>query len=167
MKHRFTVMISLLVLAGCDVSINTNAPTTNTAPAVTLSEPGSAQQQRRLVDTATEFLLLLDAGRIDMTWPSVGSVLKAATTESNWVKGISGLRTGLGELQQRDQFQIAFTKQLPDAPPGHYAAIQTQSRFANMTVTEAVLLSEEADQWRVVGYNISKAVEVSAGVRLF
>lgn len=166
MKHCFTVMISLLVLAGCDVSINTNAPINN-ASAVPLSEPGSAQLQRQLVDTATEFLLLLDAGRIDITWPSAGSALKAATTESNWVKGISGLRTGLGELQQRDQFQIAFTKQLPDAPPGHYAAIQSRSRFANMTVTEAVLLSEEADQWRVVGYNISKTVEVSAAVRLF
>ncbi|MFF7110057.1 DUF4019 domain-containing protein [Pseudomonas sichuanensis] len=165
MKHG-VLLVGLLLLAGCDVSINTNAPATN-ASAVVLSQPGSAQQQKQIAETANEFLLLLDAGRADMTWTSAGSVLKAATTEPNWVKGISGLRMGLGELQQRNQYQVAFTKQLPDAPPGHYAAVQTQSTFANMTVTEAVLLSEEADQWRVVGYNISKAVEVSAGIRLF
>lgn len=165
MKHS-VLLVGLLVLAGCDVSINTNAPTTNTS-AVILSEPDSAQQQKQVAGTANEFLLLLDAGRSDLTWTSAGSALKATTTESNWVKGISGLRMGLGEFQQRDHFQVAFTKQLPDAPPGHYAAVQTQSKFANMTVTEAVLLSEEAEQWRVVGYNISKTVEVAAGIRLF
>ena len=62
---------------------------------------------------------------------------------------------------------ITFTKQLPDAPPGHYAAVQTQSAFSNLTVTEAVLLVEENEQWRVVGYNLSKTVEVAAKMRLF
>ncbi|WP_194790757.1 DUF4019 domain-containing protein [Pseudomonas sp. UFMG81] len=166
MKHCFTLLVSVLALAGCDVSINTNAPATSTS-AVTVSPPGSAQQQRQVAGTANAFLLLLDAGRADMTWSSTGSALKATTSESNWVNGISGLRMGLGELQQRDHFQITYTRQLPDAPPGHYAAIQTQSTFANMAVTELVLLVEDADQWRVVGYNISKAVEVAAGIRLF
>lgn len=166
MKQVFALCVSVSVLSGCDVAINTNAPTT-TASAVTLSQPDSAQQQQLVAETAAEFLLLLDAGRIDMTWPPAGSALKAATSESNWVEGIRGLRAGLGELKQRDHFQVAFTKQLPDAPPGHYAAVQSQSTFANIVVTEAVLLSEEADRWRVVGYNISKTVEVSAGIRLF
>jgi hypothetical protein len=95
MKHG-VLLVGLLLLAGCDVSINTNAPATNTS-AVVLSQPGSAQQQKQIADTANEFLLLLDAGRADMTWTSAGSVLKAATTEPNWVKGISGLRMGLGD----------------------------------------------------------------------
>jgi hypothetical protein len=166
MKQCFTVLLSLLMLAGCDVSIDTNAPATSTST-VQLSDPGSAQLQQRVVGNAASFLLLLDAGSADMTWATAGSALKATTSEANWIKGISGLRMGLGELKQRAHFQITFTKQLPDAPPGHYAAVQSQSTFANMTVTEAVLLNEEAEQWRVVGYNISKTVEVTAGVRLF
>lgn len=166
MKQCVTVLASLLLLTGCDISINTNAPDTSTST-VTLSEPGTAQQQRHIVDKALEFLLLLDAGRIDLTWPESGSALKASTTESNWVKGLSGLRMGLGELKQRERALISFTKQLPNAPAGHYAAVQIQSTFANMTVTEAVLLGEEDEQWRVVGYNVSKTVEVATKFSLF
>ncbi|MBV6286086.1 DUF4019 domain-containing protein [Pseudomonas aegrilactucae] len=166
MKQCITGIVSLLLLAGCDISINTNAPNTSTST-VTLSDPGSAQQQRLVVDKALEFLLLLDAGRIDMTWPPSSSALKAIMSESVWVKTIGGLRMGLGEFKQRERAQISFTKQLPDAPPGHYAAVQIQSTFANMTVTELILLSEEDEQWRVAGYNISKSVEVAAQVRLF
>ena len=164
MKQCFAVLSSLLLVAGCDVSLNTNASGTQ-ASAVVVSDPGSAQ--RLVVDTAVQFLMLLDAGRTDMTWVTAGSALKATTTESNWVKGIGTLRIGLGELKQRDRAQITFTKQLPDAPPGHYAAVQTQSAFSNLTVTEAVLLAEENEQWCVVGYNLSKTVEVAAKMRLF
>lgn len=128
MKQCFAVLSSLLLIAGCDVSFNTNASGTQ-ASAVVVSDPGSEQQQRLVVDTAVQFLMLLDAGRTDMTWATAGSALKATTTESNWVKGIGTLRMGLGELKQRDRAQITFTKQLPDAPPGHYAAVQTQSAF--------------------------------------
>lgn len=166
MKQCFAVLSSLLLIAGCDVSFNTNASGTQ-ASTVVVSDPGSEQQQRLVVDTAVQFLMLLDDGRTDMTWATAGSALKATTTESNWVKGIGTLRMGLGELKQRDRAQITFTKQLPDAPPGHYAAVQTQSAFSNLTVTEAVLLVEENEQWRVVGYNLSKTVEVAAKMRLF
>ncbi|WP_158664927.1 DUF4019 domain-containing protein [Pseudomonas sp. SWI44] len=142
MKQSVTLIICLSLLSACDVSINTNA------------------------SRALEFLMLLDEGRADLTWLPAGSALKASTSESNWVKGISGLRTGVGEFKHRNHAQISFTREMPDAPPGLYAAVQIQSSFSNLEVVEVVLLVEEDDQWRVVGYNISKNIQLKAAIPL-
>ena len=166
MKQSVTLIICLPLLSACDVSINTNAPVIPVVVPALQPDAAITPQQRVIVSRALEFLMLLDEGRADLTWLPAGSALKASTSESNWVKGISGLRTGVGEFKHRNHAQISFTREMPDAPPGLYAAVQIQSSFSNLEVVEVVLLVEEDDQWRVVGYNISKNIQLKAAIPL-
>lgn len=107
MKQLTAVLLSSLLLSGCDVSFNKNPPK------VIASEPATEQQQRDVFNATVEFLRLLDSGSVDQTWPVASPLLKATTSETVWTAGIKAMRIGLGTFVERNSAQIGFTTQMP------------------------------------------------------
>lgn len=160
MKRFFALFFSLILLAGCDISFNEGPPKT-----VTLSDPGTEQQQRQVFEAAGHFVHLLDAGKADETWAVLSPVFKAKTSEFIWTNSVKGLRLGLGELKEHGPVSMGFTDQMPDAPAGRYAVVDFQSTYSAATVQEKVILREDDSQWLIVGYFVNKSVTLGDEAR--
>lgn len=154
MKPFIAALFSLVLLSGCDVSLN--KPT----PKVIASDAGTEQQQRQVYEAAVEFLQLLDNGKTSETWSTVSPALKATTHEMVWTGSLKALRLGLGSFKERTPAGIGFTDQMPEAPAGNYAVIEFNSTFAASSVTEKVLFRDDDKHWLVVGYFVNKSVIV-------
>lgn len=152
MKLFAVVLLSAALLSGCDVSFNKGTPK------VTASDPGTQLQQQQIFDAALAFLVLLDAGKADMTWSVVSPTFQAKIPEPVWVNGLKALRIGLGSFNKREPLGFGFTDQMPDAPAGHYAVIEFASTFATTSVKEKVILRDDDERWGVVGYFVHKSV---------
>ncbi|TFY87089.1 DUF4019 domain-containing protein [Pseudomonas nabeulensis] len=150
MKPLSAVLLSLVLLTGCDVSFN------KPAPKALVSEPATEQQQRQVFNATVDFLRSLDAGSVDQTWPLSSPLLKATTSETVWTNGIKAMRLGLGTFVERQSAQIGFTTQMPDAPAGRYAIVECVTTFTTGPATEKVVLREDDSQWLVAGYSVNK-----------
>lgn len=49
---------------------------------------------------------------------------------------------------------------IANAPPGEYVAVGFDTTFVNATVEEKVVFQKDQDQWKVVGYFISRQYKV-------
>lgn len=152
MKQICVVLLSLLLLCGCDVRFNT--PPSK----VLASEPATEQEQRQVFNATVEFLRLLDSGSVDQTWAVSSPSLKESTSEVIWTHGIKAMRFGLGPFVERKSAHIGFTTQMPDAPAGRYAIVECVSTFSTGPATEKVVLREDDSQWRVAGYSVNKRI---------
>jgi len=147
---QFAVLLFLLMLCGCDVSINKEIPK------VVASDPGTQQQQLQVINATVGFLQLLDDGKADQTWAVVSPSLKAVTSEMMWSNGIKAIRLGLGSLKERKSTAIGFTQHIPDLPDGSYAVVECESTFSTGQVKEKVIFRDDDKQWRVIGYFVNK-----------
>lgn len=154
MKQFAAVVFFLMLLTGCDVSFNKPANKVFIA-----SDPGTEQQQRQVHDAAVEFLTLLDANKVAETWTASSPVLKEAMSEAAWVNMLKAVRLGLGSFKERSPAGIGFTQAMPDAPAGNYCVIEFNSVFATTSLKEKVIVRDENEQWKVVGYYVSKSVK--------
>ncbi len=153
MKPLAAVLLSLLLLSGCDVN--------NAAPKIIADDPATEQQQHQVFDATVAFLHLLDDGKADQTWSVASPLLKASTSEFVWANGIKALRLGLGAYVERKSANIGFTSQMPGGPAGNYAVVECVTTFATGPATEKVVFREEGNQWRVVGYFVNKRIILS------
>lgn len=154
MKQFAAVLCALMLLGGCDVSVNKGPP-----KSVTLSTQGTEQQQHQVFEAAGNFIHLLDAGKFDETWAILSPALKNNTSEFISTSVIKGTRLGLGTLKEHGPVTMGFTDQMPDAPAGHYAVVEFQSTYSVTTVKEKVVLREEDDgQWLIAGYFVGKSI---------
>jgi hypothetical protein len=154
MKISALTLATALLLCGCNVSFNTGAAKNATSTA------GTPEQQKVVVEAATAFLEQLDAGRVRETWAVASPVLRSATTQGMWVNGVGAFRSTAGTFKSRKLKGIGFTNTIEGAPPGEYAAVAFSSAFSNTSVEEKVVIRKESDQWRVVGYFMSKTVSI-------
>jgi len=146
MKQLAAVLLSSLLLSGCDVSFNKNPPK------VIASDPASEQQQRDVFNATVEFLQLLDSGSVDQTWSVTSPLLKTSTNETVWNNGIKAARLGLGTFVERKSAHIGFTSQLPDAPAGNYAIVECVTTFTRGPATEKSCFARMKANgvWRVI-----------------
>lgn len=150
MKQIICAALLSMLLTGCDVSFN------NTPPKAIASEPSTDEQQRMVFTATGEFLQSLDSGHVDQTWSITSPLLKATTSEMMWVNGIKAIRLGLGDYIERTSATIGFTSQMPDVPAGRYAVVECVTTFSTGPATENIVLRDDDNQWRVVGYSVNK-----------
>lgn len=125
-------------------------PQLASAPALT---PIAAQatSSSEVVDTARQWLVLLDQGRWDESYQATGSSFRKMNTLQVWTAASEEARVPLGAMLSRT---LLSQENLP-APPAGYEVVKFRTRFANKAdAVETVTLDRENGRWRIVGVTI-------------
>lgn len=135
--HLFLLITSLLLII---------LPVLNRTPTKQISE--------KSLYAAAEFLLLVDTEEYAKSWEVTSDTLKKMLTQKAWNEKIAQLRTFVGPVVERVQYETSYTDSASGVPPGEYVIMTFVSRFElKERVTETLtLLLDDNDQWQVVGY---------------
>ncbi|MEA1013284.1 helix-turn-helix domain-containing protein [Sphingosinicella sp. LY1275] len=137
-----TLALGLLALAALPQAASGPAPTATVAPAPARSE---------VVDSARQWLALLDQGRWDESYRATGASFQKANTVQVWTDVSLQARAPLGAMISRT---FVSHENLP-APPHGYDVVKFRTRYANKPeAIETVTLDREDGAWRVVGVMI-------------
>jgi DNA-binding CsgD family transcriptional regulator len=137
-----TLVFGLLAIAALPQLASTSALTPAGAQAATSSE---------VVDSARQWLALLDQGRWDETYQATGSSFRRLNTLQVWTAASEEARVPLGAMISRT---LLSQENLP-APPAGYEVVKFRTRFANKAeAVETVTFDREDGRWRVVGVTI-------------
>jgi Protein of unknown function (DUF4019) len=114
----------------------------------------AAQDTAPAQKAATEWLVLIDAGRYADSWTTAASTFKQAVTQEKWQDAVKTARDRMGPLKSRALKQATPAKNPPGAPAGDYVIFQYGSSFEGSdAATESVSTVLDTDgTWRVVGY---------------
>ena len=104
-----------------------------------------------VVNSARQWLGLLDQGRWDESYRATGASFRKLNTGEIWSSTSEQVRTPLGAMISRT---YVSQEKLP-APPYGYEVVKFRTRFANKAeAVETVTLNREDGAWRVVGVMI-------------
>ena len=104
-----------------------------------------------VVESARQWLVLVDQGRWDDSYRGTGSAFRALNTAEVWARVSTKVRTPLGAMVSRT---FVSQENLP-APPRGYEVVKFRTRFANKAeAIETVTLDREDGAWRVVGITV-------------
>lgn len=117
-------------------------------------EPATAPATADAQKAATEWLVLIDAGRYPESWTAAAAAFRKAVTQEKWQDAAKLARGLVGPLKSRTLKQAIPTQHPPGAPEGDYVVFQYGSSFENnATAIETLTTVRETDgNWRVVGY---------------
>lgn len=138
-----TLALALLALTAMPQSASTPPP----PPAAAREAPNA-----EVVDTARQWLALLDQSNWDESYRATGSSFRAMNTSQIWAETSETARRPLGAMISRT---FISQEDLP-APPHGYEVVKFRTRFANSNAetVETVTLDREDGRWRVVGVTI-------------
>jgi len=106
------------------------------------------------------WLAVLDAGNFGESWKGAAEVFRLGVSQADWISELEGMHEKLGKTTMREMKSAQFSTTLRGAPStGEYVTVSYLTKFANAPIaTETLIVSKEADgEWRIAGYNISKA----------
>jgi DNA-binding CsgD family transcriptional regulator len=120
-----------------------SAPTHSAAPV--------SPAQPEIVQSARNWLAMVDAGRWDDSWRATGASFQALNTSKVWAEVSDKVRVPLGAVLSRAD----LSQESVPAPPAGYEMVKFRTTFANKAdATETLTLVREGQAWRVVGYII-------------
>ena len=142
----------LLTILLCVCSVQTRA--TDPTGAI---DTGTVSQQKQVFAAAKSVAKMFNSGEYAESWKLLAPLLQAKTTQQEWGKYVSALRTPLGAPGASKVQGFGFTKTMADAPPGQYGIIGLETDFANIKgVQEKFVFQYEDKKWKLVGYWLSK-----------
>ncbi len=148
-QPRIIIGVFVMTLALALLAL-TALPQVASVPA-TPPSASDAATDAAVVDTARQWLALVDAGRWDDSYRMTGTAFRKLNTAQVWATTSEKVRTPLGAMISRT---VASQEFLP-APPSGYEVVKFRTRFANKAETvETVTLDREEGGWRVVGVTI-------------
>jgi hypothetical protein len=122
---------------------------------------GAAAQPRSEVDTAAAhraalaWLALVDSGAYSASLDSAAPMLRRMIASGEqWEEFLRGARNGLGLGVIRELLEVELEPSLPVMLDGRYLRLTFRIRRARRTATEAVVLQELDDGWRVAMYGL-------------
>jgi hypothetical protein len=119
----------------------------------TLADKRSREKETRAA--AEAWLASIDAADYSAAYAAEPPRLRAATTLEQFERSMESRRQPFGHVLSRKFIGSAFTRKLTGAPDGQYESILFRTSFAHKAVAaERVILSQEADAWRVVDYRV-------------
>ena len=137
-----TLILGLLALTALPQVATTSPP----APAIPAEVPNA-----EVVDSARQFLLLIDQGRWEDSYKATGSSFRKQNTVQVWAAASEQARRPLGAVTSRT---FVSQENLP-APPAGYEVVKFRTSFANKAdMVETVTLDRENGGWHVVGITI-------------
>lgn len=118
--------------------------------------PAIAPQEKPVVDAATAWLGLIDAGDYPAAWRQASAFFRRAVTLDKWKQTMAKLRAPLGRLVSRTPATAARFSSLPGVPDGRYVVMTFTTAFANKKAAiETVTFMQDPDgAWRAAGYFI-------------
>jgi hypothetical protein len=113
--------------------------------------------EKQAVESAGEWLELVDNGDYGGSWQEAAAYFKSAVTREGWEQAISGVRKPLGAVVSRKVKSKTYKTSLPGAPDGEYVVIQYDTAFENKrAAVETVTPMQDRDgTWRVSGYYVN------------
>lgn len=136
------LILGLLALGAMPQVASTAAPTA--AMEATVPDP-------QIVDSARQWLALLDQSRWDESYRATGTPFRKLNTAKVWADTSEQVRAPLGRMLSR---AVLSQENLP-APPSGYEVVKFRTSFANKAdAIETVTLDREGAVWRVVGVTI-------------
>lgn len=106
------------------------------------------------MSAASHFLFLVDTEEYARSWEVSSENLKEMLSQDAWNERIAEIRSFLGPIIERSQYDIAYTDSPIDVPSGEYVVMRFVSKFElRDRVTETVtLMLGDNNQWQVAGY---------------
>jgi DNA-binding CsgD family transcriptional regulator len=139
-----TFALGLLALAAL--------PQAGSVPPLPTPVPSASTVNSEVLDTARQWLALVDQGRWDESYQGTGASFRKLNTSAVWAAASEKMRASLGAMTSRT---FVSEEELP-APPAGYEVLKFRTSFANKAdTTETVALDREDGVWRVVGVTIS------------
>lgn len=109
---------------------------------------------------AIEWLALVDTGDYQESWSQAASPVQDAVTLDGWTTSLQGARGSLEPFGERTLVDSREMTNPPGAPEGEYVFLHYRTEAANdQTVTETVVLIEENDVWKVIGYFVQPGAQ--------
>lgn len=137
-----TLALSLLALTVLPNAASTAPP----APAAVRAAPNA-----EVVDTARQWLALVDQGRWDESYRATGTSFRKLNTAEVGASVSEKVRAPLGTVISR---ALIAQEKVP-APPHGYEVVKFRTSFANKAdAVETITLDREEGGWRVVGLTI-------------
>jgi len=121
----------------------------STAPAAAVAARTALNPE--VVDSARQFLSLIDQERWDESYRATGASFRKHNTVEVWTSVSETVRAPLGAMVSR----TVLSEEILPAPPSGYEVVKFSTRFANKAeAIETVTLDREDGGWRVVGVMI-------------
>jgi hypothetical protein len=112
--------------------------------------------EKAAVESATQWIALLDEGNLPASWEAAAQHLKSSVSKAHWTKMLRS-RVALGPLKSRKLVSADYAKAtLPGAPEGEFVVIHFESSFEYKSSALEMLtpIREKDGGWRVSGYSI-------------
>ncbi len=108
------------------------------------------------VNSAKEWLTLIDEGKYMEGWEAGADYLKGAVTGEQLVSSLKGARKPLGKVVSRELKSSEYMTELPGAPDGEYVVIQFETSFENkkLAIETITPMKEKDGSWKIAGYQI-------------
>ena len=118
---------------------------------------GNPQIEKVAVETADQWLNLVDNGQYAESWELTAELFKRAVEKEAWERQMHAFREPLGKLIDRKVVKKEYMTSMPGAPDGEYVVIQYRTNFENKkTAIETVTPTKDKNgKWRVSGYYIN------------
>src|SRR2546427_1107176 len=109
-----------------------------------------------------KWLAQLDAGKFAESWSEAAGVFKAAVTQADWAEQLTQMHQALGKTTIRKLRSADYSKTLRGAPSGQYVTVNylTQVEKAPPAIETIAVAKDPDGQWRIAGYNITRAPEM-------
>jgi hypothetical protein len=156
MLTRLPSLLLILLLCACSVQVGANGQADS-------ANSGTKEQQEQVLAATKSVATMIDAGHYLDSWKFVGPTLQAQTTQQDWASYIAALRTPLGTRGSSKLLGYGFPTKIAGAPSGQYGVIGLETDFANAKgVEEKFVFQRVGNEWKLVGYWLSKKFTVSA-----
>jgi hypothetical protein len=112
--------------------------------------------ERAAIGSATDWLTLIDEGKLQESWDTAAPFLRDRVPRPNWLDSGNAIRAALGNRVVRRQVAVMETDTVGSAPPGRYVVVEYRSKFAQRPdAFESVttMLCDDG-KWRVAGYSV-------------
>lgn len=138
--------LSLALFALSSLSGTARAPATPQSAA-----PSTSAAETAAVQSARQWLALVDSGDWNGSWNETGHAFKSLNTSDRWADVSQSVRAPLGAVVSR---KLMSEENVP-APPYGYQVVKFRTSYANKgDAIETISLARENDNWSVVGYTI-------------
>jgi hypothetical protein len=114
------------------------------------------QAEMAAVDSAKDWLLLVDGEKYAESWNESAQFFKGAVQKEQWIQTIQSGRKPFGKNISRELKSKRYLTSLPGVPDGEYVVIQFKASFENKesAIETITPMLDKDGQWRVSGYYI-------------
>ena len=116
---RNVFILSLLAVCVFNFGCKSNE-TKDDSPNLKVEESVDVQTKQNAIDSAEQWLALIDAEKYEDSWDEAADIFKKAITREKWVETIENVRSNIGKYSKREMISATYSKTLPGAPDGEY-----------------------------------------------